>query len=217
MRSMWHRTWPTRSTWSWTIHPRRPIPLALILESWWTLRWRSVPLMHWRTLRPRGSWWASHVHRSRHWMVVGRPHTRRHIRTHSHAWWTTRSIGSPWASRSHRTSRTHWAHAHIWRRGSRWTIRLTLGRWSRSRFLLAFKLIQRLFRRQCNNRILTVQLLFRQTLHHVTHTILRAQRDHAKSLGLPIGTVFEKLDLLEIIDAHFRYCIGDILVRRPPG
>lgn len=173
--------------------------------------------MHWWTLWSRWSWRASHVHRwSRHGVVMGWPHSRRHIRSHAHSRRTTRSIGSSrWAT--HRSSRSHRAHSHVWRRRPRWPISLTLRRRSRTSFLLAFELIQRLFGRQSDNGVLAVQLLFRQTFHHVSHTVLRTERNHTKSFRLSIGTVFEEFHFLKIINAHFRNRVRYILIRCPPG
>lgn len=222
MRSMLHRTWPARSTRSWTVHPWWPIPLTLVLESRWTLLWRSVSLMHWRTLRPRRSSrsrWASHMHRTRHGVIVGRSHSRWHIGTHSHTWRTTWSVRPSWTTRpTHGTSRSHRTHAHV--RSSRWPRRpidLGLSRWSRPRFLLAFELIQRLFRRQRHNRILAVQFLLREPIHHIPHTILRSQRNDAESFRLSVGAVFKEFHFLKVTNAHIRDGVGNVLIRRPPG
>lgn len=151
-------------------------------------------------------------------MIVRGSHSRWHSAgaTHQHTGWSRRSVRATWSAVGSTRARSHSAHARCRRS---WSVRLaaTLGRWSRSRFLLAFKLVQRLFRGQRHDRILAVKFLLRKSLHHVAHAILRAQRNHTETLGLSVGTVLEEFDLLEIINAHVTNHVRNVLIRRPPG
>lgn len=62
-----------------------------------------------------------------------------------------------------------------------------------------------------------MKFLLGKSLHDVAHAIFRSQRNNAKALGLSIGTVLEKFDLLKVIHTHVGNYVCNVLIRRPPG
>ena len=93
---------------------------------------------------------------------------------------------------------------------------LTCTLW-RSGLALSFKLVQRLFGGIRDHRILAVQLLLRQHVHHLPHASLAAKADTAEALALAICTVFIELHLDEVGDAEVDNAILDVLVSGPPS
>lgn len=91
-----------------------------------------------------------------------------------------------------------------------------LRHWRRwTSLLLALELIERLLRRQCHDRVLTVQLLFRQIIHDDSHRRLGSEGDHTEPFRLSICTILKKLHFLEIINADAADGVLDVLICRP--
>lgn len=172
-RSLWRpRTLRTVGTW-------RTIPLGLMEPGRRSLvgRWATV---HWRR--------ALHARRSHPWGRHRSTHTLR--RGHDHPRWAVLVV--TWGTRWVLMRMMALATASVWASGPR------VRRGRRPGLTLAFELVQRLLRRQCHHWHLPVQLLFRQPLQAHAHALLRAQRNHAEALRLPVCTVLKELDLAEI-------------------
>ena len=82
---------------------------------------------------------------------------------------------------------------------------------------LGFKLVQGLLGGVGDHRVLSVQLLLWQHVHHLPHARFAAKTDTAKALALPIRSIFIELHLDEVRDAKVDNAILDVLVSGPPG
>jgi len=68
-----------------------------------------------------------------------------------------------------------------------------------------------------HHRLLAVQLLLGEVVHHLPHAGLAAHAHAAESLALAIGPVLVELDLEKVGHAQVLHVVLDVLVCGPPG
>ena len=68
-----------------------------------------------------------------------------------------------------------------------------------------------------DHRLLTVQLLLGEVVHHLPHAGLASHAHTTESFALSIGSVLVKLDLQEVRDSQVLNIVLDVLVCCPPG
>ena len=218
----WVDVSPRDGWWSCWRKPRR-----------WTLNW--WPMHHW--------WRPSHWRRSSHWRAAMHwwwgtsDWGRKSHRWSPNVWWGAWGRG-PVDGGSRKGWGAMWGTPAHWRRtahrgptssaskvsSSGRTISgtipgsspLTCTLWGPG-LALSFKLVQGLFGGIGDHRVLAVQLLLRQHVHHLPHASLAAKAYAAETLALTICTVFIELHLDEVRDAEVDNAILDVLVSGPPG
>lgn len=60
-----------------------------------------------------------------------------------------------------------------------------------------------------------MNLLLGQSIHHHPERLIRAQRNKAEPLRLPVRPIFEELHILEVVDPDVGYGVCYILIRCP--
>jgi len=87
----------------------------------------------------------------------------------------------------------------------------------RSSLGLRLKLMQRLLGGVSHHRLLTVQLLLGEVVHHLPHAGLATHAHATKSFTLSIGSVLVKFDLQKVRNSQVLNIVLNILVCCPPG
>lgn len=206
-RSLVHRShvWihvHRRSIWAHSVRP-----IWTHLSSWWTvpvvLEAGRHLLVHGRTVRMIHERWsiARHSIHGVHLIIHHR------IRSTHHRIGIHHSLLVHILWRHSRIHATHSSHS--------WLLRIWRNWWCWTSLLLALKLVQCLFSRQSNNRILSIQFLLRQVFHHDAHACFGSKRDDTKPFRLTISSVFEEFNFLKVTNSNTDGGIGDVLIGCP--
>lgn len=82
---------------------------------------------------------------------------------------------------------------------------------------LGLELVKSLFCGVGHNRLLTMELLLGEVVHHLPHARLAAHADYTEALALAISSIFVELHLKEVSDPEVLDIVLNVLVCCPPS